>query len=540
MCFHLLKFCLIVLNTALVFLSTGLTLQEDVYYVILCAVNSAGLRKCTSSDGVLIDPTPPNKGVVHDGILEPDLRFQSLTTSIAANWEGIWDLESQITNFEWAVGTSASDKTSVQSFTDVGLSTHVKSLNPMSLRSGQTYFVHLRITNQAGIVRELVSDGVTVDNSPPIPSIILPGFDSNSDWHYSTSTKTFYNPLSNQLAAYWDPFVEPESELWYYKWALGTTRCGTQVQPLVNIGRVNRANTTSSDINFVVGVRYYVTVIAKNRAGLLSRACSDAFVFDRSAPQAGRVYIGQNLEKSREYVSKEVLVSWTGFKDSQSGIAQCQVVVRREDGIVAYNSSRDTAEGVVSLSDNPLLVPGLRYHASVTCLNNAGLQSSASAPAFLIDSTPPRLDGSIITGESRDVSGQYQADTKTLTVTWAPFTDDESPVVRYELQIGSNPLSGDILPFYDLQVLILLAPFHLSVCKFSLHFPHKISCLVMRIKQMIIHSNLSEMKNKILQTCLQGYNRNSLGEVNNNSYGIFGADRVKEKMNTYMQCTKKS
>ena len=43
----------------------------------------------------------------------------------------------------------------------------------------------------------------------------------------------------------------------------------------------------------------------------------------------------------------------------------------------------------------------------------------------------------------------------------------------------------------------------LSVCKLSLHYPHKISCLVMRIKEMIIHSNLSKMKNKILQTCLQ-------------------------------------
>ena len=28
----------------------------------------------------------------------------------------------------------------------------------------------------------------------------------------------------------------------------------------------------------------------------------------------------------------------------------------------------------------------------------------------------------------------------------------------------------------------------LSVCKFSLHYPHKMGCLVMRIKQMIIHS----------------------------------------------------
>ena len=44
----------------------------------------------------------------------------------------------------------------------------------------------------------------------------------------------------------------------------------------------------------------------------------------------------------------------------------------------------------------------------------------------------------------------------------------------------------------------------LSVSKISLYHSYKIPCLVMRIKQMIIHSNLSKMKNKILPICLQG------------------------------------
>ena len=49
----------------------------------------------------------------------------------------------------------------------------------------------------------------------------------------------------------------------------------------------------------------------------------------------------------------------------------------------------------------------------------------------------------------------------------------------------------------------------------------------MRIKQMIIHNNLSEMKNRILPTCLRGNYRNSLGEFSNTSCGVFGAERVK-------------
>ena len=48
-------------------------------------------------------------------------------------------------------------------------------------------------------------------------------------------------------------------------------------------------------------------------------------------------------------------------------------------------------------------------------------------------------------------------------------------------------------------ILTFSAPASLSVCKFSLHYPHKISCLVMRTKPLIINSNLSKMKNKFSQ-----------------------------------------
>ena len=52
-------------------------------------------------------------------------------------------------------------------------------------------------------------------------------------------------------------------------------------------------------------------------------------------------------------------------------------------------------------------------------------------------------------------------------------------------------------------------------------------CLIMRIKQMIRHNNLSKMRNKALPTSLQGNYGDSLGEFNNASYGVIGAMRVK-------------
>ena len=40
----------------------------------------------------------------------------------------------------------------------------------------------------------------------------------------------------------------------------------------------------------------------------------------------------------------------------------------------------------------------------------------------------------------------------------------------------------------------LSTPASLSVCKFSAHYPQKISCSVMRIKQLILDRNLSDEK----------------------------------------------
>ena len=49
----------------------------------------------------------------------------------------------------------------------------------------------------------------------------------------------------------------------------------------------------------------------------------------------------------------------------------------------------------------------------------------------------------------------------------------------------------------------------------------------MRIKQLIIHSNVSKMTSKISPACLRGNYRDSLGEFSNTPYGVFGAERVK-------------
>ena len=450
----------------------GLLLADDVYYVTVCAVNNAGLRNCLSSDGVLIDFSPPSHGVVHDGIIEPDLKYQSSLTSMAANWEGIWDLESGIEKFEWSIGVSVEDKVSVQNYVDVGLSTHVRSQAVLNLVSGTKYYVHLLVTNQAGAIRELVSDGVIADGTPPIPSTIYPGFGSPSEWKHNDHENAFYSATASSIAVYWNRFSEPESEVWYYKWAIGTSKCGTQVQPLINIGRSNYANTTMTDLVFRSGVKYYVTVTSRNRAGLVSRSCSDALVFDSTPPHPGKVYVGQtsSVNKRITFISnKSITISWSGFRDLESGIRNCNISVLDSSGLVHVLETRNAPSGNVSLSGSALLLHGESYNASVECVNNAGLTASSSA-AFVIDNTPPIQTGPIIVGVSRDLSFQYQSDANSITATWPPFSELESDVKNYQIAIGTRPYQGDVVGFENVHLATQVTKNDLSLSDENVYY----------------------------------------------------------------------
>ena len=450
----------------------GLSLADDVYYFTVCAVNKAGLRNCLSSDGVLIDFSLPSHGVVHDGIIEPDLKYQSSLTSMAANWEGIWDLESGIELFEWSIGTSLQDKLSIQNYVDVGLSTHVRSQDVLNLVSGTKYYVHLMVTNQAGAIRELVSDGVIVDGTPPRPSTIYPGFGSQSEWQFSEQEKTFFSAIASSIAVYWKRFSEPESEVWYYKWAIGTSKCGTQVQPLINIGRSNYANTTVTDLVFTSGVKYYVTVTSRNRAGLVSRSCSDPLIFDSTPPQPGNVYIGQtsSVPKMTTFISNNsITLSWSGFRDLESGIPSCNISVLDKSGRVHFLKTRNTSSGNVSVSPSTVLLHGESYNASVECINNAGLAASSSS-VFVIDNTPPIQTGAIMAGVSRDAALQYQSDTTSITATWPPFAEHESDVQDYQFAIGTQPFQDDVVRFENVRLATQVTKNDLSLSEGNVYY----------------------------------------------------------------------
>ncbi|MGE0333650.1 MAG: hypothetical protein AB7P37_23495, partial [Ramlibacter sp.] len=232
--------------------ATGLTLVSGTtYYVTVRATNGVGLTTDVTSDGVKVDTSAPTAGTVNDGA-GADVDFQTSTTAIQANWSGFADAETGVTDYAWAIGTTAGG-TQVQTFTSVGTGT-TGSATGLTLTSGTTYYVTVRATNGAGLTTLVTSDGVKVDTSAPTAGTVSDGSGADVDFQTSTSA----------IQANWTGFADAESGITSYQWAIGTTAGGTQVQGFTSVGTGTTGSATG--LTLTSGTTYYVTVRATNGA----------------------------------------------------------------------------------------------------------------------------------------------------------------------------------------------------------------------------------------------------------------------------------
>ena len=89
------------------------------------ATNSAGVTTSITSDGIMIDDTPPITGTVIDGFVT-DVDYLNGDDDIRARWYGFEDLESGIDSYEIALCDSRTLYLRCpQPFTEVGKATNV-------------------------------------------------------------------------------------------------------------------------------------------------------------------------------------------------------------------------------------------------------------------------------------------------------------------------------------------------------------------------------------------------------------------------------
>lgn len=321
------------------------------------------------ADGTLrrlsADTTPPDVPAVTD-----DGEYSTMPSALHASWNS-FDAESGISRYEYAIGT-APGAGDVAPFADAGTDTAV-TRDGLPLVKGARYYFSVRAINGAGLASEVgVSDGITVDYTAPQTPIVT------DDGAYSTLPMTLHASWSSS---------DQESGVVGYEYAIGTAPESEDLVPFTDAGAANQV--TRDDLPLVNGTRYYISVRATNRAGLVSYiGVSNGIMVDYTSPQTPVV-----IDDGKYTTSADTLHFVFGSGDTESGIDHYEYSVGTTEGltdVLAWQQASLTREHTITTLS---LAQGASYYINVRAHNRAGLVSEGCSNGILVDRTPPAAPG---------------------------------------------------------------------------------------------------------------------------------------------------
>lgn len=134
--------------------------NNGTYYISIRVTNGAGLFTVVTTTGVTVDLTAPYLGEI-----VPQFYVTSCTSNctLLLNITSVEDGESGIRLCSFAIRNSTDFLTD---FIGNGLSMIVKATG-LLLVPGQSYFTLVRCENNVGLIAEILSSAVIVDDTPP-------------------------------------------------------------------------------------------------------------------------------------------------------------------------------------------------------------------------------------------------------------------------------------------------------------------------------------------------------------------------------------
>ncbi len=185
-------------------------LQHDGRYQVgLRATNNVNLTGEYWTPGVTVDTTAP----VFSKVVA---LFQVQNETIKIVWKLVDD-ESGVGTLSWSLHISP-DVENPKNFTEISWNSTELIISGITFQLGQTYYVFLKATNNAGRSTLFVSDGVVIDRTPPSAGWVLADFvvPANYDGNPNVTTGASFTVK-------WSGFADQESEVRVYKWSIGSS-----------------------------------------------------------------------------------------------------------------------------------------------------------------------------------------------------------------------------------------------------------------------------------------------------------------------------
>lgn len=297
-----------------------------------------------------------------------DIDFQQSTTRLLANWAGWADADSGVEAYTWCIGTAAR-LCDVVPQTAAGLNYSVE-VDGLALHQGVTYFTTVTAANGAGLTASAVSDGVTVDRTPPVMLAVRDGIGA-----YDVDTQTYLDSLFGS----WDARDEEAQDALLYEYSVGVTPGGAEVLTPSITAEASFAIFGAEHLE--PNTTYYTSVRAIGPTGLISEWMhSDGIVVGKSEGVANpteETVIGFDLLNLADESSPA-----QGDGDREAITVGAVVIppgaVSTPTRIVAGVLARDAADDAADVSDPSTEAPPQdnflwgNYTFTVTAVDNDG------------------------------------------------------------------------------------------------------------------------------------------------------------------------
>ena len=417
------------------------------YFVTVTAINNAGLSTTSSSNGITVDTSPPvvqgltiiSAVTIHHNTTNTNLSsaISAITNNqrkITASWDSIVDKESEIKRIS-ICATTTEDECDILTWRDLSPDSERAILNLQKpLESGTVFLLKLRSENHAGLTTIVNSRSVLVDNSPPVKGFVKVGGKEDLVLMHN----------GQALFASWRGFQDSETGIKEYRWKIClASTISVCTAKFVSIGLKTSAVLGETGVEH--GKEYKFVVKAVNFAGLEVLSVSNSFIFDKTTPETGKVFIGHHHLQDKYYQSSstEIAISWSNFEDKESGISYYEICIGTVPGLCDVSGLKNVGSATSSTARSLSLTHNEKYYATVRATNGAGKICFASSNEIIVDLTPS-IGSKLRDGQDLDTNVTMH-DTF-VSANWDEFRDQESGVYEYVVCAGTIKGACDLVP----------------------------------------------------------------------------------------------
>ncbi|XP_053401006.1 uncharacterized protein LOC123523226 isoform X2 [Mercenaria mercenaria] len=468
--------------------------HNDVLFATVTAENNVELSVRAYSDAIVVDDTPPSPGVVielsseakvdpyyvdktvemnrkaclsEDECLKIDAICTEAFTYLGVAWTHFSDDESEITEYQLAIGTSPGGA-DISPFISLSTDLNHYIVKDINIKGQRQVFATLKATNFAGLTTSSYSNGVYLSylsqGLPPLDHVGI--YDS----HQHSFGDVEIQSDTNSIEAKWDVSGDP-CPVAKYEWSVEETD-GTVVQEFTDMYTSTHGRT--EQLNLIEGRRYYSLVRVQNMLGFVYTLRSDGVTINSNPMLPGMVYDGDVTGYDLKVLSSRTIVSanWEGFGelrqpgdiseiltgnkgidegeevDSDQQVAYYEVALgtdrrfdKTRDNVIPFtNVGLNTSVTFKDLD----LEPGFAvYYVTVRAFSASSASAAITSNGFFVS-----FDGGVTAGTIS--MPEFINSNVTFDVQWNDFTSNVGIMLYYfALSDYQNSTSGDCRRYVD-------------------------------------------------------------------------------------------